>query len=898
MKVRDSQRDALAAATMDRVRRERILELRQQGFGVTEDPTDKALVVRDAAGCSARVESLGLRARVVSAEGRVTETEQHHSGRIRRIVDPSGREVHFERDSDGFLQSINRGSDGGTYHFQLSPEWQPLRIEYPDGTTSLGEYSPTGQPTRVVQRDGTELRYEYGATGELASLIDPKGRRTRLIDAAPGTSRRIEYPNGDLHEYIDDVKARLLRFEVNGENHAVYRRDPETGAIEVRYVDGSAERFLFKGTRLLEGANEHATVKFEYDNAGRLLSEDTNGRIVRYLRNEIGALVGIVTSNGDTLSYHRDRDQRLTAISDWRGDHYEIALPPAGLFTEIRYPNGLSVSMKANAMGLPAEFSLRRSDKEQIEVASWEHDTCDRLTADTRNGRQRRYRYSKSGRLVGVGCPDRRLAESFELDSCGNRVQHAGARCDYDAMNRLLRQGSREFAYDGLGNQVAERDRQRATTYTYNGRGQLVGVRTPNHAIEYQYDPLGRRIRKRVDGLTTTFEWAGTQLLSETIGEGKQSSRRDYFVCPEFLSPLAFREGSSVYYMHLGRLQEPLCVTDRGGEVVWSAEYLAFGEVLTSVDKVRQPLRLPGQYHDEETDLQYSVARYYAPDLGRFLSMDPHRQPGASLNYYLYCDGDPVNRVDPIGEISLTLGAVLIGIGIGMAVGAAVGVGVELYKERNQDHINVGQVATAGLIGACLGGIGAAVGIVATAAAATAMGVVAAGAVGGGAAGAVTYCVQAIGQGHWIWGEFGLSVIGGALIGAVTAGIGGLIANRAAPEAEQSPLLQRYLGGSGGRWGSTQTRLLNHNIASDLEDQGFTVTGGAGRASEEWIPGPGGGTKGGTFVDITATNGETTVRVQTVTTLADGVTPTPSEAAAAARIRAAYPNDELRIVPK
>jgi filamentous hemagglutinin len=83
-----------------------------------------------------------------------------------------------------------------------------------------------------------------------------------------------------------------------------------------------------------------------------------------------------------------------------------------------------------------------------------------------------------------------------------------------------------------------------------------------------------------------------------------------------------------------------------------------------------------------------------------------------------------------------------------------------------------------------------------------------------------------------------------------------------------------------------------------LETRGFRVNGGAGRAAEEWFAGPGGGTKGGTFVDITATNGTQTVRIQTVTTLADGVTPTVSEAAAAARIRARFPNDQLILVSK
>ena len=55
---------------------------------------------------------------------------------------------------------------------------------------------------------------------------------------------------------------------------------------------------------------------------------------------------------------------------------------------------------------------------------------------------------------------------------------------------------------------------------------------------------------------------------------------------------------------------------------------------------------------------------------------------------------------------------------------------------------------------------------------------------------------------------------------------------------------------------------------------------------------------GGTWVDISGTNGTQTIRIQTVSTLADGVTLTPAEAAAAARINAAFPNDTLILVSK
>jgi RHS repeat-associated protein len=788
MRISDSQLNILAAGVMDRARRERLLELRQQGFDVSEDSAGKTLVVRDAAGSSARVESRGLNCRVISPEGRVTETEQYPSGRIRRIADPSGRAVHFERDADGFLQSIDRGPGGGTYGFKVSPEWQPLRIDYPDGTSTLAQYSPAGKPTQIVNRDGSEIRYEYAPDGRLTSLVDPQGHRTSLSYQGPGASRVIECPNGDRHAYLDDVDARLLRFDVNGETHAHYQQDASGDSVEARYRDGHSERFVFNKGRLVEAANEHSTVKLKYDDGGRLLSEDTDGRTVRYLRNEVGALVGIVTPEGDTLSYDRDRDQRLTGITDWNGDRYEIASPPAGPPSEIRYPNGLTVAAKANSMGLPATWSVGRTDAslEQVDAASWEHDECDRLVAATRNGQRREYRYDKASRLVDVRSSEYNLDEHFEPDSSGNRVQSPTGQCNYDPTNRLLRQGSREFQYDGLGNQTADRDGQQSSTYNYNGRGQLVSIQTRGLTTAYEYDALGRRTAKRVGGVITRFQWAGTQLLSESTNDGKRVVRRDYLFCPEFLTPLGFREGSSVYYIHSGRLQEPLCVTDKGGQVVWKAEYLSFGRALISVDRVKQPLRLPSQYHDDETGLHYAVARYYSPDLGRFLSMDPHRVPGASLNYYTYCDGDPVNRVDPTGEISLTLGTVLVAVAIGCAVGAAIGAGVELYKQRNEEHTDWGQVGTAALIGGCLGGIGAAVGAVAGAALLGTLGVLGAGAAAGGLEAAVCYCVQAAGTGEWNWSEFGTNVAVGAGIGAITAGIGGIFAARARRAAQEA----------------------------------------------------------------------------------------------------------------
>jgi hypothetical protein len=103
----------------------------------------------------------------------------------------------------------------------------------------------------------------------------------------------------------------------------------------------------------------------------------------------------------------------------------------------------------------------------------------------------------------------------------------------------------------------------------------------------------------------------------------------------------------------------------------------------------------------------------------------------------------------------------------------------------------------------------------------------------------------------------------------------------------------------GGRLGSAATRAQNAALADSLESRGFTITGGGGRLPEEYIPGPGGGTKGSNYVDTTAVKNGKTVRVQTVDTKADGVTPTKREAAAAARIRSTQqPGDHTVLIPK
>ena len=114
-------------------------------------------------------------------------------------------------------------------------------------------------------------------------------------------------------------------------------------------------------------------------------------------------------------------------------------------------------------------------------------------------------------------------------------------------------------------------------------------------------------------------------------------------------------------------------------------------------------------YYDEEISLYYLNARYYDPEIGRFISADSmdYLSPESinGLNAYIYCGNNPVMNMDPSGHIILSLMAVLGGVLVSAAISGV------LAGFNSTDNESFGAAFLGGFVNGLFSGIGLAAGL-------------------------------------------------------------------------------------------------------------------------------------------------------------------------------------------
>ena len=111
-----------------------------------------------------------------------------------------------------------------------------------------------------------------------------------------------------------------------------------------------------------------------------------------------------------------------------------------------------------------------------------------------------------------------------------------------------------------------------------------------------------------------------------------------------------------VYYYQYDGLGSVIALSNSDGNLVEEYRYDVYGKSeirnsnnsVVSVSSVANQYFFTGRQYDSETGLYYYRARYYSPNIGRFMQTDPVGY-SAGVNWYAYCGNNPIMLVDPFG---------------------------------------------------------------------------------------------------------------------------------------------------------------------------------------------------------------------------------------------------------
>jgi RHS repeat-associated protein len=405
---------------------------------------------------------------------------------------------------------------------------------------------------------------------------------------------------------------------------------------------------------------------YTYDALNRL-DTATNTQINKtldYDYNQFGLLsrVTVKESGGATYSdcsYEYDSAGRLISMTEDPGRLSSFTYDNIGRLIGIAYPHGSNATISYEDAGWLQSIDYSKADNSTIETFQYNYNGVGALQSAIDTSGTTSYAYDNLSQVTAVTYPvgSNLVNETYTYDTVGNRLtSSAFSNWNYNADNQLVQFDSTNFTYDNNGNTLSKTKTGTSYVFQYDALNRLTETTVSGQNLKFFYDHLGRRIKKEVDGSATWFMYDGYRVIAEFDESG--SLVRHYGYRPGSYAPHSITDDTGYYSVLYDRSGVPRRIIDSGEQVVYRGDYQSFGQMLFNDDvdgdgnSFTMNLRFAGQYFDVESGLHCNSNRFYDPQIGRFLSVDPVRgniyKPG-ELNDYTYCSNSPLQYFDPNG---------------------------------------------------------------------------------------------------------------------------------------------------------------------------------------------------------------------------------------------------------
>ena len=613
------------------------------------------------------------------AGGNIT-TRAVSNGAAELNASASWSTTEYAYDSSGNLVRVTGHPSGSTsvytqYYYDAAGNLARVYTGQSAPLTVSGLDQVSGSPVSVT-------KYTYDGYGNLISMTDPLNRLETSSYDQNGRLRSRTDRNGNITSYTYDERGNTTGITVK-----------TSGGQTL----GTLTNTFSKTGQLASTSSGSQTIQYKYDSGGRMIQETAGTTVKTYTYNYQDLCTGVSIKQNGTSKYYATYEYNAlgqllsmtgktstgtaaTSVSatysyDANGNCTSVCYPdiiPDEGYQTYSYNNANLVTNTTIAGGYTYDYTYLL-DGNQSSLSS--------------SGNTIQYTYDGMGRLseeTRTRGSSTVYSKAYGYDRRGNRTSlttgTGSVSYTYDACNRLLSMtdstgGSTKttaYTYDNNGNTLTESQGTNSIVYGYDGFNRQTSATVNGASTSDTYGPDGLRTGKG----SVSYVWSGGELVLE--------GNTRYFYGLDLIAKLTGYEFDEVYYFHDAHgnvvttshrainstANSALEGEDQGAvqrkpdpsefEYIFSGQewYDAFGVRDSSI--VKSGFGYCGEYLDRETQNYYLRARYYDPEIGRFVNEDIIRN---GENWYIYCNNNPVTFCDTYGLEPIAVRATIEGLG-------------------------------------------------------------------------------------------------------------------------------------------------------------------------------------------------------------------------------------------
>jgi RHS repeat-associated protein len=621
-------------------------------------------------------------------------------------------------------------------------------------------YDALGRITRTTNPDNSYTTTAFDDKNKRTTLADELGHKTvYVMDDLGRLNQTREYYTSTLFyttQMAYDATGNLLTVK-NDNNVTRMAYDSLGRKTSITYPDAKSESYTYdEAGRVLTATARFGVVTTNaYDNAGNNIRVIGSSDTIRTKYNVEGQVSERINALGNVSYYYNNRELVWRMVQKVNATQYSFTYTynAVGNPTSVQYPDSRSITYLYDRYNRVVDVKigntllLNQTYNKDDSVALKKYCNSNSSLAYTYNvrgfvskilGRDsgnniilnlnynytldgnvayindtfgsagvEQYWYDQLGRLTKAVSPLFNTIMYGYYPNGDRKWKNEGTNLTYTygTYSKLSSNGTYSYVYNANGDLFWKNNSANAVQLknTFNSFGQLTRVDKyvsgafNSNLGQYYYDANGARAKVTEGGASTTYIYAGHDPMYQVGADGKGYK---YIYVGGSLQLRVYDAAEKYAYLSdaLGSTRKVLSNGQIGTVMFAAATYKPFGiAVSVTYTNPLEKMSYAGEMKDP-TGLFYLFARYYEPELGRFISLDPELgslSNPQTLNRYVYCANSPLIHTDPTGR--------WLNILIGAVIGAVVNTAIAIASGERDLGAILGEAAIGAATGALAG---------------------------------------------------------------------------------------------------------------------------------------------------------------------------------------------------